>query len=194
MRSGAAPRDWGGRLGAYAPVPFVGAASILVALIVFTPVLLASGPSPLALEAELVVYRTTGSASTEFYLHALGALVPYARLSIALGSNYTWNGQCPSSGLTWTPAQETDALELSVASALNPVVVNATAVYASGGSSTVYAAELAFEVLNVGAPDESLAVVACTAATPGVSTPGSLSVSELPHAWLLVDYGAGGPP
>jgi hypothetical protein len=184
----------GGRLGAYAPVPFVGAASILVALIVFTPVLLASGPSPLALEAELVVYRVPGGSSTQFDVHAIGALVPYAQVNVSIGSGFPWSGSCPSSGVTWNYTNVSATLGLSVSTGASPIVVNASATYSSGGTTDIYAAELAFEIVDFGSPGESLSIVPCSSATPGVSSPGSWPVSELPHAWLLVNFGSGGPP
>ncbi len=184
----------GGRLGAYAPVPFVGAAALLVALIVFTPVLLASGPSPLELQAELVVYQPPSSTALQFDVRAIGDTVPYARLEIALGGGFPWTGSCPTSGVGWSYTNATNMLELSVNTSLSPVVVNASAVYRAGGTTTIYDAEFAFYVVNPGAPGESLAIAGCSHATPGVTTPSSWPVSQLPHAWLLVNFGSGGPP
>ena len=182
------------RLGAYAPVPFAGAAAILVALIVFTPVLLASGPSALAVQAELVVYRVQGGTTTEFYLHAVGSDVPYARIDLDLGTGFLWDGSCPTSGITWSNTSLTDVLSVSNTSLSAPVLVNASATYNASGRTSVYAAELALNVDNLGSSSESLAIVPCPAATPGESVPSSWLVSNLPLALLLVDYGSGGPP
>jgi len=182
----------GGRLGAIAPVPFVGAAAILVALIVFTPVLLASGPSPLAVQAKLEVYRTVGSPMTEFTINALGD-VPYARLDLGLGTGFVWTGSCPAAPLHWNYTNGTDEVDLNVQTNETPVVVNATAVYDRGGAVTVFAGEIAFDIVNPGAPSEALELAPC-AGTPGVSPPGSWSVSQLPLTILLVNFGSGGPP
>ena len=181
-----------GRLGAVAPVPFVGTAAILVALIVFTPVLLATGPSPLAVRAELVVYRVVGSPTTEFYVHAVGSDVPYSEIDVALGTGFLWSGGCPTSGLNWTYSNETDLLELSVTTSLTPVVVNVTVVYDNGGASTVYAAELAFAIIHPGMSNEAIAIAPCPW-TSAESPPGSWSVTNLPLTLLLINYGSGGP-
>ena len=192
MRRVAVPALPWGRLGAVAPVPFVGAAAILVALIVFTPVLLATGPSPLAVQAELVVYRVVGAPSTDFYVHAVGSNVPYRVVDIGLGTGFVWSGGCPRSGLTWNYTNDTDLLFLRVSTSSMPVVLNVTAVYGQGSSRTVYAAELAFDLVNPGAPSEALSIVGCSW-TPAESPPGSWPVDHLPLSLLLVDYGSGGP-
>jgi hypothetical protein len=180
------------RLGAVAPVPFVGTATILVALIVFTPVLLGTGPSPLAVRAELVVYRVVGGTTTDFYVHAVGSDVPYSQVRVALGTGFAWRGSCPTSGLNWTYSNRTNLLDLSVIANLTPVVVNATAVYNSGGTTTVYAGELAFAIIGLGATNEAIAIAPCPW-TSAESPPASWSVSNLPLTLLLVNYGSGGP-
>ena len=180
------------RLGAVAPVPFVGTATILVALIVFTPVLLATGPSPLTVQAKLAIYRVVGSPTTWFEVHALGD-VPYARIDVALGTGFHWTGGCPTSGVNWSRTNVTNAIGLDVQANATPVVVNATAVYHQGGSTTVFAVEIAVAVAHPGAVDESLDFATCPG-TPGESVPASWPVSGLPVAILLVNYGSGGPP
>jgi hypothetical protein len=190
-RLGAPNLPWG-RLGAVAPVPFVGTAAILVALIVFTPVLLATGPSALAIQAELVVYRVVGAPMTDFYVHAVGSNVPYSDVDVGLGTGFTWNGGCPSSGLHWNYTNDTDLLFLRVSTSSMPVVVNVTAVYGQGAGRTVYAAELAFSLVNAGTSSEALAIAGCPW-TGAESPPGSWPVAHLPLSLLLVDYGSGGP-
>jgi hypothetical protein len=183
------------RLGRYAPIQFVGPAAILVALIVFTPILLTNGPSALAVQAELTIYRVTGGTTTEFYVHAVGSEVPYAQIDLDYGTNFTWvPGACPTSGIHWTHTNATDLLELGHSTASNPFLVNATAVYAPHGARTVFAGMLAFDITGVGQPDETVTMVPCTSTTPGLSAPTSWSVSKLPLSLLLVNYGSGGPP
>ncbi len=181
-----------GRLGAVAPVPFVGAAVILVTLIIFTPVLLASGPSPLAVQAELVVYRVVGAPTTDLYVHAVGSDVPYAEIHLGIGTGFSGSG-CPSVVPQWNYTNGTDLLELSALAEGTPFVVNATVVYQNGGATTIYAAELAFAIVNAGDANEGLAISSCPA-TPGESPPGSWAVTNLPLSLLLVNFGAGGPP
>jgi hypothetical protein len=186
------PPTPGGRLGAVAPVPFVGVATILVALIVFTPVLLAPGPSPLAVQAELSVYRTLGSPTTEFYVHGIDPVVPYRWVNLSLGSGFPWTGSCPTTPLNWSYTNETNETVSNVVSGADPVVVNATLVYLQGGTRVLYAGEMAFHVVNRGSASEGLAIAPCPW-TPGLSPPTSWAVSNLPLGLLLVDYGTGGP-
>ena len=182
------------RLQTIAPVPFVGAAAILVALIVFTPVLLASGPSPLAVRAELVVYRVVGSPTTQFYVHAVGSDVPYATIDLALGSGFAWSGgSCPGTVANWTYVNETNRLDLLAVTDEDPVLVRATATYNQSSGPTIYAGELAFDVVNPGSSGESLTIVPC-ASTPGLSPPGSIATADLPLSLYLVNFGSGGPP
>jgi hypothetical protein len=182
------------RLGAYAPVPLVGAASILVALIIFTPVLLASGPSPLAVQAELTIYRVVGGSTTQFYVRAVGSEVAYSEIRLAVGSGFAWSGSCPTSGVSWSYSNGTDLLEENAMTGSTVVVLNATAVYNPSGTMTIYAGELALEIVGLGTPGEALSIVPCTSVTPGMSAPGSWATANLPLSLDLVDYGSGGPP
>jgi hypothetical protein len=181
-----------GRLGAVAPVPLVGAAAILVALIVFTPVLLAPGPSPLAVRAELIVYRAIGSPTTEFDVHGYDPDVPYRWINLSLGTGFSWTGSCPSTVPTWRTTTGANELVASVLANATPVVVNATAVYEQGGSRTVYAGELAFDIVGFNTSGESVAYAPCPW-TPSVSPAGSWSVSQGTLPIPLVNYGSGGP-
>jgi len=183
------------RLGRYAPVQFAGPAAILLALIVFTPILLSGGPSALAVQAELTIYRVPGGPGTEFYVHAVSWEVPYAQIDLAYGTGFAWSASaCPTSGITWNRTSATHLLELGQSTAANPFVVNATAVYAPGGARTVYAGMLAFEITNPGQPDETVSILPCTSTTPGLTAPGSWPVSQLPLSVFLANYGSGGPP
>jgi len=187
------PKLRGSRLGHYAPLPLVGVATLLVALIVFTPVLVASGPSALSVRAELSVYRVIGSASTQFYLHAVGD-VAYASVQLAVGTwSAAWAGVCPTSGIVWSYDNRTDAQAVVTVANSTPVVVDAVATYDQGGTLTIYAGELAFDIVALGASDESVSVVTCSA-TPGLSAPGSIPTSALPVGLYLVNYGSSGPP
>lgn len=183
------------RLGRYAPVQFAGPAAILLALIVFTPILLSGGPSALAVQAELTIYRVQGGTSTEFYVHAVSGEVPYVEIDLAYGTGFAWNaGACPIGGISWNRTIATHLLELGQSTAANPFVVNATAVYSPSGTRTVYAGMLAFDITNPGMPDETVTIVPCTSTTPGLTAPGSWPVSQLPLSVFLVNYGSGGPP
>jgi len=183
------------RIGRYAPIQFAGPAAILLALIVFTPILLSNGPSALAVQAELTLYRVTGGATTEFYVHAVGSEVPYTQIDLDYGTNFTWvPGACPTSGILWTHTNGTDLVELGHSTAANPFVVNATVVYAPQGSRTVYAGMFAFDITSLGLADETVTMVPCTSVTPGLTAPTSWSVSKLPLSLFLVNYGSGGPP
>jgi hypothetical protein len=182
------------RLGRFAPIQFAGPAVILVALIVFTPVLLSTGPSALAAQAELTIYRVAGGATTEFYVHSVGGDVAYARIVLDYGYGFPWTGDCPVNGVTWNPMNVSDRLELGNTTSESPFMVNATAVYSSSGATEVYAGMWAFDIANFGLADESVRIVPCTTTTPGLTAPGSWAVPNLPLNLWLVNYGSGGPP
>jgi hypothetical protein len=181
-----------GRLGRVAPVPFVGTAAILVALIVFTPVLLASGPSPLAVQGVLTVYRPLGGPTTDVGAHGVDAGTPYRWLNLSFGSGFRWDGSCPSSGLTWQYDNATNVTGVNRVTGANPVVLNATAVYVSSGVTTVYAGAVAVELVGQNTSSESLLFAAC-ASTPGMGPPGSWAVSLGTLQIDLVNYGSRGP-
>jgi len=182
------------RLGAAAPLPFVALAAILVALIVFTPVLLASGPSPLEVQAILGVYRAPGSATTSFEIHGYDPDVPYRFLNLSVGTGFAWTGACPTGPLTWSYTNTTNQTATTLASSSAPLVVNASAVYGQGSGRTVYAGELAIEVTNQNTSSETLVFVVCPS-TPTLPTPSPWTVSLTGADPIpLVNYGAGGPP
>jgi len=183
-----------GRLGAIAPVPFVGTATLLVALIVFTPVLLAGGPSPLAVQPVLSVYRAPGASATSFDVHGADPNVPYLWLNVSVGTGFVWNGLCPGSAgvAKWSYWNGTNTLGWTLVAGANPVVVNASVVYAQSSGRTVYAGELAFDLTGQNTSGESLLYVACPW-TSTVSPGGSWTVSLGPLPIDLVNYGSGGP-
>ncbi len=192
MSGASLPRVPLGRLGRVAPVPYVGTAAILVALIVFTPVLLATGPSPLAVQARLTVYRVSGGPTTDYGLIGVDADTPYRWLNLSFGTGFSWSGACPAGGLSWRYDNATNATSVNDASGANPVVVNATAVYEFGGSRTVYAGAIAFYVSAQNSSSESIAYAPCPS-TPSVTPPGSWAVSLGTLPIDLVNYGSGGP-
>jgi hypothetical protein len=169
------------------PIPLVGAAALLIVLILFTPILFGSGPAApgtFETQALLIVDRPAASATTNFYVRAEGDTVRYASISFGSDAGFTWTGSCPT-GLHWTYQNATDVVAANVSVAGSTVALNVTATYTVGASTAVYAAVVAFAVSG-----STLAAVACYGAT----LPGSLPVASLPVALPLTDYGSGGPP
>jgi hypothetical protein len=158
-------------------------------LILFTPILFVVGPpapGTFEVQAELNVYRAATGNATDFYVHPVGSTVVYATMGIRASSNFTWNGVCPTIGLTWSSWQNVSNGQAEVASlTTNPVVVNVSATYAEGGATAIYAAALAFFV-SAG----TLYSAVCFGASPPSAEP----VSSLPLVLLLHDWGSGGPP
>ncbi len=184
------------RLTRIAPLPFVAVAAILVALLLFTPVLLSTGPSAYLAQGELTVDRLPSVNWTKFYVTALDPhAVRYSSIDLRVGSGFSWNGACPTGTLTWTSLADTQAMSLLANTTANPVVVNATAVYSSADGPVVYAGVFAFNVLDPTGPAPVLQMVACTSSTPGISVPSpSIDVASLPISLSLFNYGSGGPP
>lgn len=171
------------------PIPLVGTAAILLVLIVFTPILFATGPpaaGTFETQGELIVDQFPVGSNTTFYLHAVGPAVRYSYLSIGVASGFSWTGTCPTSGLTWTDWQNaTDRLGAEISTASNPVAVEATATYVANGATANYSADLAFFSAS-----GSLSIAVCDGATPPSATP----LTSLPIVLLLQNWGAGGPP
>ena len=180
------------RLGAYAPVPFVGAAAILVALIVFTPVLFSGGPSPITIQARLTVDRIVGANATHLYVGSLGGDVRYSAINLSVGTGFTWSGSCPTAVSHWSNTTDTQVIELESSVGATSAEVVASAVYDARGAVTVYEGALAFNVTHEGAADEAIVMAPC-ALTPGFSPPTSWPVTDLPLSLLLVNYGSRGP-
>jgi len=187
-------RDQWGR---YAPMPFVGAAVLLLVLIVLTPALISIGsPGPGVLtQAELIVDRVAGVNATHFYVRGYGSTVRYAGIWIGVATGFNWSGSGspPWANLTWkTWWNDTDVLSLGFVSLANPVAVNITAYYTSSGGAATYIGILAFAV-GLGSAGPTLYAAS---STPGVTVPSSTTVdnSSLPLPILLVQGSSGSLP
>lgn len=171
------------------PIPLVGATAILLVLIVFTPVLFASGP-PAAGSFEtqglLIVDQGSSATNITFYVHAVGPAVLYSNISIGLAGGFPWTGACPVSGLhftTWLNRSET--IEADLGSALDPVAAQVSAVYTEGGLTADYAAELVFD-----SSAGLISIVACSGAT----APSAPQPIGTPVVLLLGETSSGGSP
>jgi len=187
-----------GRLSAYAPVPLVGVALLLVALIVLTPVLVTNSHQPgpgILTQAELVVDKTSGNASLHFYVWALGETIRYDQIRLGEASGFNWSGTTPIDwgALNWTVWHNgSDVLSVIVASAANPVALNISVHYISPAGSTWYVGLFAFYVTVTSPPlGESLYSATPTSGV-AVTSPLAVSNDTLPVAILLADVGPGG--
>ncbi len=186
-------RAWG----AYAPMPFVGAAVLLLLLILLTPALLSiegSGPGVLT-EAELVVDRVAGLNATHFYVRAYGTTVRYSSITVGVASNFSWDGvgNPTWAQLSWTRWwNETEVVVLGFLTSSNPVAVNINATYSSSGGTAYYLGIVAF-YLGPGPTGETLYASSPTA---GLSVPSASPAdnSTLPLPILLVEGTSGGAP
>ncbi len=180
----------------YAPVPLVGVAVVLAALIVVTPVLVSEGqPAPgILTQAELIVDRVAGGSETHFYVHGLGTTVRYDAIWFGEDANLSWSGSgSPDwSSLHYTSWQNgTFVLSLGLTSPANPIAVNVTAYYSSAGGSAYYTAVLALFV-GPGPTGETLYLASDT---PGVAVRPTVPVdnSSLPLTILMAVAASGGP-
>lgn len=189
-----------GKLGVYAPWPLVGVTVLLVALVIFTPVLVTNSHQPgpgILTQAELVVDRTAGNSTFHFYVWALGETIRYDQIDIGMASSFNWTG---TTNLNWTAMNwtewnnDTGVLSVILNSQANPVALNISAHYVSPSGSTWYFGLLAFYVSPATASSgESLY---SASGTSGISVTSPLGVSNttLPAVILLKDIGPGGPP
>jgi hypothetical protein len=172
------------------PIPLVGTVAILIVLIVFTPILFATGPpaaGTFETQGELVVDQVAPGANLTFYVHAVGDTVRYARISIGVDALGSWSGGCPSSGLVFAPWENrTGVLESSRSTADDPVAVSVSALYSADGSSANYSA-----VVAVDSSGGSVSIAACSGATP---PSGPVAVASLPLVLLLAEHRSGGSP
>ena len=171
------------------PIPLVGTAAILVVLIVFTPILFATGPpaaGTFETLAELVVDEVAGSGRTTVYVHAVGSTVRYGAIALGLAGNFSWTGACPTGlgGFVWQNGS--NLLEEQVGTTSNPLVVVVSATYVAGGATANYSAKIAFF-----STASTIASAACYGATPPA---GPQAIASLPLVLLLQNYGPGGPP
>jgi hypothetical protein len=185
-RAGLGPRR---RVGDYAPLPMAAVATLLIVLILFTPVLISTGqPAPgIFTQAELIVDRIGGNNTTHLYVHGVGTTSRYTEIWVGLASGFDWFGAggVPWARLNWSNwsawTNETDVLSLSILTTENPVAVNVTAWYVSPGGTAWYVGVLAFYV-GPGPGPTGEALYSSTQ-TPGLglpSTPTPVDNSSLP--------------
>jgi hypothetical protein len=187
-----------GRLGTYA-WPLVGITVLLVALIVFTPVLVSSSPHQpgpgILTQAELVVDKIPGNATLHFYVWALGEEIRYyeIRVGIAVSFNWTGNTSLNWSAVNWTEwHNSTDVLSEFVSTRGNPVALNISAYYVSPSGSAWYVGVIAFYV-HVSSPGSESLYSASDTSGVAVTSPLAVSNDTLPAVILLHNAG-GGPP
>lgn len=167
----------------YAPWPFVGAAILLVILILVTPILVSTGhPAPGVLtQAILDVDRVPGGDVTNFYVVAYGEAIRYAGIWVGVAENFLWDG---SGSLDWTSLHwtiyhnATNVITLAFNSTSNPIALNVSAYYVTSGASAFYVGELAFFVGPAGS--SGLAVYAATP-TAGVFVPSTPTPVDNTH-------------
>lgn len=184
------------RLARLAPLPFVAVATILLTLIVFTPVLLSTDLSPLLTQGELAVDRLSGANWTKFYVLPLDPQeVRYDSIELRVGTGFAWSGSCPAAVPQWTNLSDNDSIVVAANTSSDPVVVWAEASYAAATGPVIYAGEFAFHAMDPSGPNPQLLMVPCSSATPGVTVPSSsVAFGDLPVFLPLVNYGAQGPP
>jgi hypothetical protein len=184
------------RLGRVAPLPFVAVSTILVALLLFTPVLLSSGTSVYLAQGQLIVDSVAGANWTKIYVQPLDPhAIRYASIALDLGSGFVWNGSCPSSVTRWTNSSATNQIELYANSTANPLLVYATAVYNDTSGPVVFAGAFALDLQGAPGPAPTLTLAPCVLLTPGVTVPStSYAFTDLQLTLSLVDFGSGGPP
>ncbi len=197
--NGRAPSGWGwdrhSRLARVAPLPFVAVSVILVALLLFTPVLLSTSSGVYLAQGELNVFSVSGANWTKFLvLPRDPQQINYTSISLGLGYGFAWTGSCPGTVTNWTNTSDTNSVALLANTTRNPVVVSSTAVYMSPDGPVVFAGSFAFDVANATGPNPTLFIAPCTSATPGVTAPASIAVAQLPITLFLNNYGSGGPP
>jgi hypothetical protein len=178
-------------LGRFFPIPLVGTVVLLLALIVLTPSLIAAGGPPpagsLETEAELIVDRVAGNATTHFYIHGLG-LVRYQSITVALGTNTTWPPPSSPSAIRWNPASWwNDSLAVVTSSPIDPVAINITALYVdSMGARIWFLGVFVFHVSG----DTVYVAALLSGATSIPPTP----LASLPLPIILLASSTGNPP
>lgn len=191
-------RPRGGRLRQVAPLPLVGVAVLLVALILITPVLISEGQPPPGIftQAELIVDRTSGTPGLHFYVHGLSTTVRYDVIALGTADNFSWSGSGspPWRALdfgNWTNA--TFVLAVSLWATENPVAVNVTASYASLNGYATYSAVVVFFVGPGPSPSgETLYAASPTGGLVPSSTP--VDNASLPLTILLPATSTGSAP
>ncbi|MHB1435445.1 MAG: hypothetical protein ACYCPN_04815 [Thermoplasmata archaeon] len=168
----------------YFPMPWVGFAVLLLALIILTPVLYSTGPpaaGTIFTQAELVV--DSNGTMTHLYLWGVSD-VRYQSLSMGIATGFSpWNHRPPGGAFRWTTA--TDALAVLGFTNQDVFAVNVSALYVSQGSAC-YGGVVAFNL--------SASSLATQSFTPGLSVPSAISLNSLPLSIALVNLGSGCPP
>lgn len=189
-----------GRLGRYAPWPLVGVAVLLVALIVFTPILVSSTrhqPAPgILTQAELVVDKLAGNSTLHFYVWALGEEIRYDEMHIGVAGSFNWTGTSVLnwSRLNWTVWYNgTDVLSEIISSAANPVALNISAYYLSPSGNAWYVGVVAFYVTAATPTSGESLYSASDTSGVAVTSPLTVSNDTLPAAILLHNAGGGSP-
>ena len=196
-RAGLAPRR---RIGDYAPLPLAATATLLIVLILFTPVLVSTGqPAPgIFTQAELIVDRISGNGTTHLYVHGLGTTSRYSEIWVGIASGFDWfgSGGVPWATLNWSAwTNESEVLSLSILTAENPVAVNVTAYYTSPGGTAWYVGVLAFYVgPGPGPSGEALYSSTQTSGLGLPSAPTPVDNSSLPLTILLPLTASGRAP
>ncbi len=166
--------------GRYFPMPWVGIAVLLLALIVLTPVLYSSGPpaaGTIFTQAELVV--DTNGTVTHLYLWGVSD-VRYQSLSMGIATGFAWGHRPSRIPFQWTNG--TEILALVGSSDQGVFAVNVTAVYVSQGQAC-YGGLVAFNLSATGLATQSF--------TPGLSTPSLIGLGALPLSIALPNQGSG---
>lgn len=183
----------------YLPGPLVATAVLLVLLILLTPVLAPNGPpaaGTVFTQATLLVDRTTSSNLTTFYLRALGSTVQYAQISVWSATGFQWTDGFPSPPLNWSPVtNQSNLVAFQFNSTANPIALNITMLYSSGGSRAYYVGVFAFYVgIPVGSVTLSLLSVTTTSGTSlGVGV-NDAPLSSLPLGGEILLANAGVTP
>ena len=152
--------------------PFIGIVVLLIALIILTPNLFSSGTASLETRAQLIVERATPAGNTSFYVESIGASTLYESIVVGFAPLPAW----PYSGTgkdvgNWTWVNASETLALISTSALNPVVVNVTVVYAvpSTGVLTEYVGMYGFYLNATSLNLEASNLLPGAAAPPAVT-------------------------
>jgi hypothetical protein len=181
----------------YLPFPLVVTAVLLVLLIVLTPVLAPNGPpaaGTIFTQATLLVDHSPTSNLTTFYLRALGSTVRYTHISVWGATGFDWTGGFPSPPLNWSQiANQSDLVAFQFNSTANPIALNITMLYSSGGSQAYYEGTFAFYVgTPPGYSSPQLLSVTTTSGTSLGSGVNTVPVSSLPQDGeiLLADVGS----
>lgn len=146
MASGPTDRSAGTRF----PIPLVGAAVMLVLLILLTPILIegGAGAGSLLAQADLVVDHAPNSFTTLFYLRGVG-VVRYAEIRIGLNQDYVPG--TPGTDVRWTSwTNVTNQLELYVSTVNTSVAVNVSAFYQPSAGSGIWYYGIIAVAFNIG--------------------------------------------